>query len=221
MTIPSRDQFDTLEEWVDAVSESLDVPAEHIWDIVEELKPGAKVAATGDPAERLKRLFRHHSKYMQNQLEDVGRPDPDCWIDVYLDGENKYQFLWPGHNATSLDSEMKERMLSIVDDEGMEIQSEGENYVAAFLSKSDPEEDVRIAGRILEEVYDADFSDIEKAVEVRGEDRFSWSDELSANGSENSSREDEEYDSWVFCQSCGERISDPETNPRFCEKCRG
>lgn len=177
MEVPPRDDYETLEEWVEAVAESVDVSTELLWEVIDELKPGAKAAKGGDKAELLRQLFEYHANYMQRSIENVGQPDIDCWLDIYLDGKSKYQFLWPSHNAAMLDDGMKEQMNTIVEEEQMQIQSEDDHFITAFNTESSIDEELRIAGHILNEVYNAGFDEIERAIEVRGDEQISWTDQ--------------------------------------------
>lgn len=245
MTVPNRSDFDAIDEWVTQVAEQVDVPQNIIWQIVEELKPGAKAVSEGGKSSLLRRLLDHHEQYMKAHVEAHGRPDADCKIQIFVDGECIYEFQYPTHNPIKLDEDQKEILRDIIADEGIEIQAEGNHFIAGFLPDSGIDENLRVMSRVIGEVYYSSIADIEKAIEIRGADEFVWTDteELQKNTeritktgiqSENreltrkSSRRErtevpeqaKEYDSWIFCQNCGNRIENPNENPRFCSGCR-
>lgn len=245
MTIPNRGDFDAIDEWVTQVAEQADISQDIVWAIVEEFKPGAKAATESDKSSLLRRLLNHHEHYMNAHIEACGRPDADCKIQLFVKDEAIYEFQYPTHNAIKLDKEQKEVLHDIIADEDMGIQAEGEHFIAAFLRQGGVDENLRTISRVLREVYESSIVDIEQAIEIRDADEFTWTDteELQENiehitrtgiqceergpsGTGSRSKRTDvqqqvrEYDSWIFCQKCGDRIESPNENPRFCSECR-
>lgn len=243
MHIPDRDDYDRLDEWVTEVADGMEVSEQIIWEIVEELKSGAS-AITKDKTTLLRRLLEHHTVYMNAQISEQGQPDLNCKIQLFGGETPVYEYQYPSHNVIDLNSSQKEELSEIIAEENMTKQSEGERYLAAFLPENDLDEEVRIINRILQEVHNVSIDEIGKAIEVRGKKRYSWTDEqelkeniqqISADGPHRNqdsqeqrsttevtkpTKEEKEYDEWIFCQECGERITSPDENPRFCSDCR-
>jgi hypothetical protein len=241
MSVPDRSEYDGLEEWVEGVVDATGVSEDIVWAIIYGVKPGASAVTTSDNGKLLRRLLRYHSEYMQAHLEEHGRPDADCKVQIFFDDKVVYEFLLPSHNVVDLNEGQKQQAKEIFADEGMDIQSEGDCYLTGFLPEGEVDDEVRVIARVLDRVYESDFGDIDRAVEIRGQQRFSWTDERdaeeniadvstgssrvredAADGTSNGSPtgQNRNYDSWIFCQNCGERVNDPEENPRFCSNCR-
>lgn len=244
MSVPDRDEYDSLNEWVTGVADATGVAEKTIWDIVEEIRPGAS-AVTKNKATLLRRLLEHHIVYMETLINEHGQPDLDCKIQLYVDDTPIYEFQYPGHNVVDLHDHKKAKLSEIIAEEGLTKQAEGERYLAALLPEGGLEEEVRIIIRILEEVHDISVDDVERAIEIRGQKQYSWTDEQelkeniqqistgefqldqssqkgpSTTEAISSGREKKDYDEWIFCQTCGEKIATPDENPRYCSDCRG
>lgn len=241
MPVPDRGEYDGLEEWVEGVANATGVSENTVWAIVDGVKPGASAAATSDNGRLLRQLLRYHGEYMQAHLEEHGRPDADCKVQILLNHKVVYEFLSPSHNVVGLNEEQKQRTKEIFAQEGMDIQAEGERYVSGFLPEGEVDDEVRVIGRVLDRVYESEIGEIDRAVEIRGQQKFSWTDERDTednlralstdssrtgeetagdNSDASSTGQNRQYDSWIFCQNCGERVNDPEENPRFCSDCR-
>lgn len=243
MPMPNRSDYSDLNNWVAAVASETGISEDLIWGIVDEIKPGASAASLSDKSTKLRQLLKHHCQYMEKYIEELDRVDAGCYIDLYINGEITYQYLYPNHNLTGLDTQQKNRAHEIIEEERMEIADENEKHLTAFLQEGGLDEDLRLINRFLDGVYASQIDDIERAVEVRGQERFSWTDEQVTDNLEkdsiqipqeqqaseepnyeskstSKSTENQGYDTWVFCQECGDRIDDPNENARFCSTCR-
>ncbi|MDL0140304.1 hypothetical protein PNP85_12405 [Halobacterium salinarum] len=114
---------------------------------------------------------------LRNQLEDhFARVEENeewpgnYWVEVDFEtdaGTTTLQFQFGSFNITGLDEEEQfETTRELVEEEGLNIQTEVDVAITTTDETHDIDEVVRITGRILYEVYDAEFSDIEDIREL-------------------------------------------------------
>lgn len=150
------------------MGEQTGVEEDTLWSIAEELKPGARPVAENAKVRRLAQHFRVHNE----------RDDGAEWryIDIYVDGDILFQYSKGVHNMSGLTDEERERVSQLIDEEDLDIVAGDveEGYVTLMAGRG-VDEDVRIAGRILGEIYDSSFEDIEKVIEIADNNREnSW-----------------------------------------------
>ncbi|WP_254808449.1 hypothetical protein [Natronosalvus amylolyticus] len=168
-TVPPRDDFMTLSEWVDAASENTDIERETLWDIVEEFKPGAGLMTGGEKEVQLLTLLEHHHE----KLTAAGdNPGPAPFINVYFpyegEVESLYQFQWGAYNIVNLNDEREKAFRELIDDEDLEIMIEDKSHITAADYDWTPEEALRVSTRVLNHVFGVSLEDVERAVEIDG-----------------------------------------------------
>lgn len=168
--VPSRENFTTLDEWVNATLENTDIQEETLWDIVEEFAPGARLMTGGEKEVKLLNLLGHHHEKLVAAGDD---PGPAPFINLYFpfegEVESKYQFQWGAYNAVDLNNEGETAFREIIEDEELDIMIEDESHITASDFEWTPEETLRVSSQILNQVYEVTIEEVERAVEVDGE----------------------------------------------------
>lgn len=177
--VPSREDYTTLTEWVDAVVNSTGVVEETLWDIVEEFKPGARLMTGSEKEVKLLKLLEYHHEKL---VEAGDNPGAAPFINLYFPFEGEvdtlHQFQWGGFNAVRLNDEREKAFRKIIEEEELDIVIEDEDHITAANYEWDPEEALRVSSRVLNEVYGVGIEDLERAVHVDAEtgEEVAWTE---------------------------------------------
>ena len=175
--IPRRDDFEKTTEWLQAVSTETDADFEVLEAVAIQLRPELLDLPDSGKREKLQRLLKDHTDFM---TEAEG--GANAWIDIHFERDGEvdcyYQYTMMNHNLTMVKEEEVEAMKAVADEEGIDLDIQPEqNYVMGTqLDWDGMEEELRLIRKVLNEVYDIDIEDIERAEEQREGDLISWTE---------------------------------------------
>jgi hypothetical protein len=168
-------EHETVADWVSATAEETDVAEAILWDIASKLLLEPNTTAAFETEMRLKILYEIHL----NRWDGTENP-PASWVKLTVPTDHglvdTFQFSFGMFNVPVDDiDERIEAMKQLTRDEGIEVEVNDPAVIATSRRKCHPVWALRVTERILNEVYDVGFADVQAAEEeVSGGPNITW-----------------------------------------------
>lgn len=181
MTLSRRlnlNEHDSFYEWVEETVDRTDVDEETVWNIAEKLllEPDSMDGFVNEL--RLKVLYELHLNEWDGDEDHV----PANWVKIAIpvDGDivDDFMFSFGSFNVPMTgDEERREAMKAVAREEDLWVDVDQPGVIATRWEDRGPVWGLRVTKRILNEVYDLDFSDIQHAEEEKTNGRnLAWDD---------------------------------------------
>jgi len=174
---------ETVSDVIQEISEETGVDEEELWTLTTELLLNETFLENAKNESRLRLLFMLHLNSSVNDWDYTGEP-PAKWVEITIpvDGEENSDFIF-SYGAFNVpvqkDGERIEEMKKLAEDEGLEIGHQDEGVVFTEHQEYDSLRAIQLTGRILDEVYGLDFSDViwaEKVIPGLEDAATTWDD---------------------------------------------
>lgn len=159
-------EFGTLYEWVEAVSEETGVEEQTIWGISEKLLLDPDMGDQMETEVQLLILISHHLSRWDRGNENP----PGTWIDFTVKiGDEVVDGLQFSHGMFNVpvggDEERIESMKALTRDEGLEVSVNDPEVIATDWRRCETVWVMQMLDRILNEVFDGSLNDVVSAEE--------------------------------------------------------
>ncbi len=161
---------ETASDLIHNISEQSGIDEENLWQAVTELVLNESLLENAKNETRLRFLFNLHLTSVVNDWDYTGNA-PAKWVEmtIPIDGQEDSDFTF-SYGAFNVpmhkDDQCINAMKKLAEDEGLEIGHQDEGVVFTEHQEYDSTRAIQLTGRILDEVYDLDFSDVIRAEEV-------------------------------------------------------
>jgi hypothetical protein len=152
----SEDAF--TNHWRD--SEQCPADDQTIAKLTDHADPASTPTPGTDRSNKLATLFEKH----------LNRADhTDHWINLTFENNGQtdahYQYLNGSHNLTRLTPTQKEALEATIDEYGLTVESDGDNYMTVTSGTQQPDIEVNLCLSLLRSVYNTTIEDITQAAE--------------------------------------------------------
>jgi hypothetical protein len=135
--------------------------------INSKIDPHSSSGSSSDHSNSESPRFEQLTTLFENHLHRDNHADH--WINLTFENagetDSHYQYLDGLHNLTQLTPEQKTALTETVDQYGLTIESEGDNYATVTSGSQDAEVEVNLCLSLLQDVYNTGINDITQAAE--------------------------------------------------------
>lgn len=162
---------ETASDLIHNISKQSGIDEEDLWNVATDLVLDESLLENVKNETRLRFLFELHLRSVVNGWDYTGNP-PAKWVEmtIPIDGgeDSDFTFSYGAFNVPMhKDDQYINDMKKLAKDEGLEIGHQDEDVVFTEHQEYGPTRAIQLTGRILDEVYGLDFSDVIRAKEVK------------------------------------------------------